>query len=184
MLQQHPSFVLPASGGILSGRRRGGELLDLVSDHLRSTGPDGVTPLDFSQVDFIDISCADECFTKLLLRIGCGEIGGRYVYVRAANESVTETLEAVLKLRGLAALCKTGDGVRLLGELKTPIREALDVMVEKKQGTSSEIAEALGKNINIACNRLNALQRMGLVCRVKDTSVEGGGRQFVYESIL
>ena len=47
-----------------------------------------------------------------------------------------------------------------------------------------EFAEALSKNINIACNRLNALQKMGLVCRVRDGSVDGGGRQFYYESIV
>ena len=55
---------------------------------------------------------------------------------------------------------------------------------KKKQGTSSEFAEALRKNINIACNRLNALQKMGLICRVRDGSVPGGGRQFYYESIV
>jgi hypothetical protein len=184
MLKQCPAFVLPAPEGILSGRQRGEGLLAQLSDHLRSGSPDSVTPLDFSQVSFIDISSADECLVKLLLRIGSGEIGSRYVFVRNANESVRETLDAVLKLRTMAALCETGEGVRMLGKLKTPIREALDVMLEKKQGTSSEIAEALGKNINIACNRLNTLQRMGLVCRTKDASVEGGGRQFIYESIL
>ena len=62
--------------------------------------------------------------------------------------------------------------------LKTPIREALDVVLTRKKGTSSEFAHALRKNINIACNRLNALQKMGLVCRVRDGSVSGGGRQF------
>lgn len=184
MLTLCPAFVFPAPEGILSGRQRGQELLDLLTDHLRAASPDAVTPLDFSQVTFIDISCADECFTKLLLRIGSGEIGSRYVFVQEANESVTETLEAVLKLRGLAALSRTEETVRLLGDLKTPIREALDVMLTMKRGTSSAIAEALGRNINIACNRLNTLQRMGLVCRVRDTSVKGGGRQFIYESIL
>ena len=68
--------------------------------------------------------------------------------------------------------------------LKTPIREALDVVLSRKKGTSSEFAHALHKNINIACNRLNALQKMGLVCRVRDGSVPGGGRQFFYESIV
>ena len=56
-------------------------------------------------------------------------------------------------------------------------------MLDLKSATSSEISKALNKNVNIACNRLNALQRMGLVCRLKDESVEGGGRQFVYEAI-
>ena len=111
-------------------------------------------------------------------------MGNRYVFIQNENQSVRETLEAVLQLRSLAALYKHEEEVTLLGSLKTPIREALDVILEKKHGTSSEIADALQKNINIACNRLNTLQRMGLVCRVRDGSVQGGGRQFFYESIL
>ena len=140
--------------------------------------------MDFSQVQFIDISCADEFFAKLIMRIGSGELGTRYVYVMNANESVRETLEAALKLKSLAALCNEGETVHALGTLKTPIREALDVMLARKSGTSSEIADALGKNINIACNRLNRLLKMGLVCRTRDASVQGGGRQFIYESIV
>ncbi len=184
MLNQTPPFQFSAPSGILSGRERGEEFLEALTEYLRDTDPEGVTPLDFSQVQFIDISCADEFLTKLLMRIGSGELGSRYVYIDGANPSVRETLEAVLRLRGLAALCKEEGEVLLLGTLKTPIREALDVMLTRKKGTSSEIADALKKNINIACNRLNALQRMGLVCRVRDGSVPGGGRQFFYESIL
>ena len=54
-------------------------------------------PLDFSDVQFIDISCADEFLTKLLMRIGSGEMGNRYVFIQNANQSVRETLEAVLQ---------------------------------------------------------------------------------------
>ncbi len=184
MLQQSQPFVFDASNGILSGRERGEDLLNQLMAHLRESDPQGVTPLDFSEIEFIDISCADEFLIKLLMRIGSGELGNRYVYIGGANVSVRETLEAVLKLRNLAALAKDGETVEVLGVLKTPIREALDVLLQEKQGTSSELAKALGKNVNIACNRLNALQRMGLVCRVKDASVAGGGRQFFYESIV
>ena len=184
MLQQTRLYVFAAPNNILSGRERGKEHLDRLMDHLRESDPEAVTPLDFSRIEFIDISCADEFLTKLLMRIGSGELGNRYVYIQVANLSVRETLEAVLKLRGLAALFKEGDRVEVLGQLKTPIREALEVLLEKKKGTSSELAEALRKNVNIACNRLNALQRMGLVCRVRDISVAGGGRQYFYESIV
>ena len=185
MLNETPPFVFEAPSGILSGRERGEELLDRLMDHMRSCEPDGVTPLDFSDISFMDISCADEFLSKLLMRIGSGELGNRYAYIQVANLSVRETLEAVLQLRGLAALIRNEAGeVEILGSLKTPIREALDVVLEKKQGTSSEFAEALRKNINIACNRLNALQKMGLICRVRDGSVPGGGRQFFYESIV
>ena len=57
-------------------------------------------------------------------------------------------------------------------------------MVERKYATSAEVSDALDKNVNIVCNRLNALQRMGLVCRQRDGSVSGGGRQYFYVSIL
>ena len=120
-----------------------------------------------------------------MMRIGSGELGNRFAFVENANDSVRETLEAVLKLRDLAALFKNGDGsVVVLGILKTPIRETLDVVLEKKKGTTAEFAEALRKNINIACNRLNALQKMGLVCRVRDGSVDGGGGSFIMSRLF
>lgn len=185
MLNETSPFVFEASNGILSGRERGEDLLDRLMVHMQDAEPDGVTPLDFSKIEFMDISCADEFLSKLLMRIGSGELGNRYAYIQEANLSIRETLEAVLKLRRLAALIKEAGGeISVLGTLKTPIREALDVVLQKKQGTSSEFAEALRKNINIACNRLNALQKMGLICRVRDGSVPGGGRQFYYESIV
>lgn len=183
-LKKAAPFVFQAESGILSGRARGEEMLGVLSEHLRESEPDSVTPLDFSEIQFMDISCADECLAKLLMRVGSGELGTRYVYVARGNESIRETVEAVMKLRGLATLFRINGEVQILGTLKTPIREALEVMLELKSATSSEISKALDKNVNIACNRLNALQRMGLVCRLKDGSVEGGGRQFFYESIV
>ena len=138
MLKRTPPFAFSAPNGILSGRERGGEVLDRLMVSLRDSDPDGVTPLDFSEVDFIDISCADEFLTKLLMRIGSGELGTRYVFIQGANLSVRETLEAVCRLRNLAVLCKEGERVDLLGTLKTPIREALDVMLRLRKGTSSE----------------------------------------------
>ena len=78
----------------------------------------------------------------------------------------------------------SGDQIELLGMLKRPMREALDVLLERKCATSAEVSDVLNKNVNIVCNRLNALQRMGLVCRLRDGSVAGGGRQYYYVSIL
>ena len=118
------------------------------------------------------------------MRIASGELGTRYLFIQGANDSIRETFEAVLKLRDLAALCVEGDASLILGVLKTPMREALDVMLQARHGTSAELAQRLGKNIYIACNRLNALQKMGLVCRTRDGSVQGGGRQYYYESIV
>ena len=179
-----PPYCFAAEQGILSGRPKGAELLaDLMAHLLR--GPDNsATPLDFSQVSFMDVSCADEMLNKLLLRLRSGELGSRFVYIAQANTSVRETIEAVLQLRELAVLCRAAEQVELLGALKRPMREALDVLLARKCATSAELSEALDKNVNIVCNRLNALQRLGLVCRLRDGSVAGGGRQYYYVSIL
>jgi len=184
MLVQSAPYSLKSDSGILSGRDLGERLLDQLTLHLRDAEPDSTTPLDFSDIQFVDISAADEFLCKLLMRIASGELGTRYVFISGANESIRETFEAVLKLRDLAALCKEGDDRIILGVLKTPMREALEVILAARQGTSAELAQRLDKNINIACNRLNALQKMGLVCRTRDGSVQGGGRQYYYEAIV
>ena len=177
-------YLLPAAQVILSGRPKGAELLEKLMGHIMQAPENSVTPLDFTPGSFMDVSCADEMLNKLLLRLRSGEMGKRYVYLRGLNTSLRETIEAVLQLRELAVLVKEGEQVELLGSLKRPMREALDVLLERKCVTSGELSALLGKNVNIVCNRLNALQRMGLVCRLRDGSVEGGGRQYYYVSLL
>ncbi|OGG43772.1 MAG: hypothetical protein A3F84_13410 [Candidatus Handelsmanbacteria bacterium RIFCSPLOWO2_12_FULL_64_10] len=184
MLHKSSPFILTAPNGILTGRDKGEKVLNQAMDHLRAIEFETVVPLDFGQVEFIDISCADEFLARLLMRIGSGELGTRFVFIQGVNPSVRETVEAVLRLRGLTALLKEDHRVVVVGDLKRPMRETLDVLIQKKQVTSSDVATALDKNVNIVCNRLNALQRLGLICRVRDGSVPGGGRQYYYESIV
>ena len=133
MLVQSNPYCLKSDSGILSGRDLGERLLDQLTLHLRDAEPDSATPLDFSAIQFVDISAADEFLCKLLMRIASGELGTRYVFISGANESIRETFEAVLKLRDLAALCKEGDDRIILGVLKTPMREALEVILAARQ---------------------------------------------------
>ncbi len=183
-IERAGAFVFEVEHGILSGRPKGAVLLDALMAHLLRCPDQSAVALDFSQVSFVDVSCADEMLNKLLLRLRSGELGKRFVYIAAANASVRETIEAVLQLRELSVLFEDGDDIQLLGALKRPMREALDVLLERKCITSAEISAILNKNVNIVCNRLQALQRMGLVCRLRDGSVSGGGRQYYYVSIL
>ena len=178
-------YIFQAEQGILSGRPKGADLLEALMAHLQQCEDRTVVPLDFEQVRFVDVSCADEMLNKLLLRLRSGELKDRFVFIVSANASVQETLEAVLQLRDLAVLAEDEGGqVHLLGALKRPMREALDVLLERKSATSAEVSEHIDKNVNIVCNRLNALQRLGLVCRLRDGSVVGGGRQYLYVSII
>ncbi|MBM3279939.1 MAG: hypothetical protein FJY95_17970 [Candidatus Handelsmanbacteria bacterium] len=177
-----PVFGLAPGAAILSGRPRGAELLSAALAHLETAPLPSATPLDLEGISFIDVSCADEFFNKLLRRLRSGELGKRYVFLQGGNPSVTETIETVLCLRELSVLARQGEEARVLGELTRPAREALEVLLRKKALTSAELAAELGKNTNIVCNRLNALQRLGLACRLQDG--RAGGRRYSYVSIL
>ena len=153
-IHQAPAYLFAGEQGILSGRPRGAELLSELMQHLLSGPADAATPLDFSRVSFIDVSCADEMLNKLLLRLASGELGRRHVYIAAANISVRETIAAVLQLRELAALYKDGGHIEVLGVLKTPMREVLDVLLAHKCATSAAISDALGKNIRSTAGKM------------------------------
>ncbi len=190
MLSHAQPYVVTSDNTILSGRKKGQEILDDLMAHIARAEANTVVPLNFSGIEFLDISCADEFLTKLILRIRSGELGSKFIFIVGANPSVKETIEAVLKIRDLAVLLipdrfnRGGEKIEIMGELKPPNREALEILLKKKKLTSTQLSKALKKNVNIACNRLNALQKMGLTYRVKDPNVQGGGRQYYYESIV
>ena len=62
-------FVFQAEQGILSGRPKGAALLEALMAHLQLSQDNTAIALDFEQVQFVDVSCADEMLNKLLLRL-------------------------------------------------------------------------------------------------------------------
>jgi anti-anti-sigma regulatory factor len=166
----------------LSGRPKGEKILKDLLAHLTRYPVGARIPLDFTGVKFLDISCADEFLNRLLLRLRSGEIEERFLIIRGVNPSVRETIDAVLRLRGLVILCEGEDGFSLLGEIKQPVQEALAILMQRKRLTSADLARELKKTLTSACNRLTLLQKMGLAYRVKEEGI--AGRQYYYESIL
>ena len=138
-------FVFAGDQHILSGRPKGEEVRHQILAHLENAPDESVTSLDMAAVQFMDVSFADELFNKLLLRVRSGELGNRFVFVRGTNTSLRETIEAVLELRDLALLLQTDEEPKILGELKRPLHEALEVILTKKSATSAAMSEALGK---------------------------------------
>ena len=182
MLTHTPPFRFNAYQPILSGRPKGKKIFKDLMAHLARCPVSTRVPLDFSGVEFLDISCADEFLSRLILRLRSGEIEEQFLFVREVSASVRETIDAVLRLRGLAVLCEGHDGFSLLGEVKRPVQEALTLLMQRKRLTSADLARELNKTLTNACNRLTSLQKMGLACRVKEEGI--AGRQYYYESIL
>lgn len=172
------------SATILSGRPRGAQLRQAVVERLHLEPAPCLLPLDFSGVAFVDVSCADELLEGTLREVLAGGFGERRLVAQGMNASARDTVDAVLRLRERALLVRQADGVSVLGRLQEPLRQALEAVLEHRRITSSGLAEVLDRNLNIACNRLNALQRQGLVWRCRDHSSSGGGRQYSYESLV
>ena len=90
-------------------------------------GSDCLTALlDFSGIELLDFSCADEVVAKLLL--ADGERGGRFVVLQGLREDQHEAIEHVLTHHGLAvAAVGPGDDhaePRLLGWVTPDARTA------------------------------------------------------------
>jgi hypothetical protein len=175
--------LLVISGAVLNGRERGKEI---QLEILRCLSQEvGTVVLDFSQVQFMDFSCADEAITIPLRRILAGEFEGRFIVLRGLEESVFENVEAVLKIRNLQCLFidKKGEP-KVMGELKKPLRETLELVLKRRRITAREVANVLGLKINTSSNRLSQLSSLRLIRRLEEAPVIGGGRQYVFEAIV
>ena len=95
-------------------------------------GPPTLATLDFSRVQLLDFSCADEIIAKLLLRYVQFETAGPewegFVTVRGIREDHLDAVEAVLERHALALVWERHDGPTLLGAVDEDERRHWDVV--------------------------------------------------------
>jgi hypothetical protein len=100
--------------------------------------------LDFSDIELLDFSCADEVVAKLLL--DDGDRGVRHVVLRGLREDQHEAIEHVLTHHRLAvAAVPYGEhpAPRLLGWVTPDARAAFAVVCERGALLIAELAAAL-----------------------------------------
>jgi len=139
--------------------------------------------LDFSGVEIIDYSFADEAIAKTVSRLLAGEMGDKCIVLTNLNPAWAENLDVALKQRQIAVLTDGPAGQGVLGTLKDHLRRTLDYVNSRQSVTARELGEATGLNVGAANNRLAELWRQRLLRR-SDVIPAGGGRQYVYESLL
>ena len=102
--------------------------------------------LDFSEIELLDFSCADEVVAKLLL--SDAEHGGvQYVVLQGLREDQHEAIEHVLTYHRLAVTAvpplDEPDGPKLLGCVTADARAAFDGVCERGAGTADDLARML-----------------------------------------
>lgn len=183
---QHVRQRLEADGGFLIGRQEGAALKEALCRRLEGLEANTVLVLDFSQVTFVDVSCADELVVKVLARLQAGEFPDRFLLLTGLKPQHRENVEAALAVGGKAVLVQEDRDWTVLGELIASYREALAVINERGALTARELFEAMAyQTINEASTKLSALYKLCLVAREPyRRPVRGGGRQFRYLSLL
>ncbi|HUF35630.1 MAG TPA: hypothetical protein VMN37_06750 [Gemmatimonadales bacterium] len=112
--------------------------------------------LDFSDIELLDLSCADEIVAKLLLT---GIAPARFVVLRGLREDQHEAIEHVLTHHRLAvAAVPHGDGgPRLLGWVTSDARTAFTCICDRGPAGAPELARVLGWSEPRAAEALDAL---------------------------
>ena len=119
--------------------------------------------LDFSDIELLDFSCADEVVAKLLL----ADRGGRVVVLQGLTEDQHEAIEQVLIHHRLAIVAVgAGDGEcmpRLVGWATADAREAFECICDRGALSPVQLALALGWSEVKGLEAMQALRLHGLV---------------------
>jgi hypothetical protein len=123
------------------------------------------TLLDFSGIELLDFSCADEVVAKLLL--ADDHRGSRFVVLQGLREDQHEAIEHVLTHHRLAVaavpLGEEHEGPRLLGWVTPDGRSAFRCICDRGAVSPSELAEALDWTLPRAEAALEALAMHRLI---------------------
>jgi hypothetical protein len=163
-----------------------------------------LTVIDFTNVNLLDFSCADEIVAKLLLRYGAqealaaaarvdqgladddtrGEHRESYFIFRGLHEAHLDAVEAVLERHGLALVAEAADGgrPRLVGTVDDGERATWETLSRLGVAGAADLADATGRPVDDATAVLDGLCRRRLAMRFDEAyvalgpAVEGRGR--------
>lgn len=136
-----------------------------------------LTVIDFSQVELLDFSCADEVVAKLLLAC-LDRADGTYFLFRGITESHLDAIDAVLERHGLALVVQLADGAaQLHGIVKPDERRAWDALNGLARACAAdEVASAIGLDADGSRHLLDGLHRRRVVVRDRQGRYAALGR--------
>jgi hypothetical protein len=129
-----------------------------------------VTIIDFTQVNLLDFSCADEVVGKLLDAHRREEREPHtYFLIRGVHDGHLEAIEAVLERYDLAVIVEdTAGNIRLVGTLDDGARRAWHVVSRHERVMPEDVAQELGEPWGTALRVLDDLSARRLVMRLDD----------------
>ncbi|MGV3708454.1 MAG: hypothetical protein ACO1Q7_06405 [Gemmatimonas sp.] len=139
-------------------RPTGAAVRDEIERRVVEVGSPVITTIDFSQIDLIDVSCADEIVAKLLLRYyeGVNGLTG-YLLLQGIREDHLDAIDAVLEKRGLALVAWHDGQAELHGIVDDTARRHWEIVREMGPITTDRVSEQLGTTEVASANYLTQL---------------------------
>jgi len=179
-------FKLTTKDGLLVTREMGKKKKEEICSKLEKASTNEVLIIDFTDIQFIDASCADEIVVRVMARLEANEFPQTYVLFKNIADQHNDNIDLALTVADKLIMAFSGRKWWMLGTMNQGYRDALRKIVELKETTAREFQKAMDyKTINEASTKLSRLYEKGLIAREPfRESVRGGGRQFRYISLL
>ncbi|MER2600213.1 MAG: hypothetical protein ABTQ73_11900 [Caldilineales bacterium] len=166
-------------GPILGGRDSTRK--DALLTRFKAMPPNSLLVLGMEQVQFMDFSWADEVVTTLL-RASQRAKSPRFVVISQPSTSVSESIDAAVQRHGLTCVQVDAQGTAtVLGGLSPALMQTYSLAVQRGQISAQDLPDSLSPSTK--SNRLKELERRGLLYRVGEEIIDGGGRRFIYAPV-
>lgn len=109
-------------------RPTGAAVRRVIEREVRDRPAAHVTTLDFSRVNLLDFSCADEVVAKLLLQYTADDAPAGYVTFRGLHDGHLDPIEAVLERHALALVSWHDGTAELFGAVTAEERDCWETV--------------------------------------------------------
>jgi len=127
-----------------------------------------VTTIDFSRVNLLDFSCADEIVAKLLLRYADANGPRGFLTFRGIHDGHIDPIETVLERHALALVSWHEGSAELFGQVDADERVHWDAVRDHGPVSVETVARVLDVSAPFAAVQLNRLHDRRLVMRRTD----------------
>jgi hypothetical protein len=167
-----------SGSGFLATRSKGRELRGELEDQVTRTPLDEVVAIDFSGVEAMTISFADEFIGRFYSSLASGDIAASLVLITGLNEDNLTTVSICLERRDLAAAAAVDHRLVLVGA-PDHLTETYEQAVSLGTFSALDLASRLGLSAQNMNNRLKRLVDAAAIRRRRIASGRGG-KEFAY----
>ena len=149
-------------------RSTGAAVRTAIERQVEELGVAVVTTIDFSQVNLLDFSCADEIVAKLLLRYADDDRPMAFLLFRGILDEHLDPIETVLEHHSLALVSWHQGVAELFGAVDASERLHWEAVRDHGPLWAEDVAALLSGDTDGASQQLNRLARRRLVMRRAD----------------